>query len=269
MHDAPPPPEPGPTAGGDAPAGQPRYLTPERIDAILADFRGYLEAVAEPPPAPPSAPAFDMATVVAQFTALRHDVNLQTKATRAATEQTAAVVEQLAAAPRPSSPDPLVKGLVEIADALAASHRQIETVRAGLEPLLAKLSAASLPEPPAASIGFLGKLLGGSALVSWAKDVALADAQRTATATEATQKLTPLLAGMADGYAMSLRRVEKALEAVGMLTIPTVGRAFDPELMEAVEVVSGENSGVVVEEVRRGYTRDGRAVRFALVKVAR
>ena len=74
---------------------------------------------------------------------------------------------------------------------------------------------------------------------------------------------------MADGYTMSLRRVEKALEAAGMVAIPTVGRAFDPELMEVVEVVSGERSGVVVEEVRRGYIRNGSVVRFALVKVAR
>jgi molecular chaperone GrpE (heat shock protein) len=74
---------------------------------------------------------------------------------------------------------------------------------------------------------------------------------------------------MADGYTMSLRRVERALEAAGILAIPTVGRAFDPELMEVVEVTDGGPSGTVVEEVRRGYTRNGAVVRFALVKVAR
>jgi molecular chaperone GrpE (heat shock protein) len=36
-----------------------------------------------------------------------------------------------------------------------------------------------------------------------------------------------------------------------------------------VEVVGGGQSGVVVEEVRRGYVRNGSVVRFALVKVAR
>lgn len=232
-----------------------------------------------PPPAPETTPAaFDLATVVAQFTALRHDVNLQTKATRAATEQATAAVQQLASAPKPppaptSDPTaPLVKGLIEIFDALAASHRQIESVRAGLEPLLAKLSAPSIPEPPAAARpGFLGRLFGGgdTALAEWARDAVAADAQRTSTAAETTAKLSPLLAGMADGYTMSLRRVEKALEAAGLVAIPTVGRAFDPELMEVVEVVSGGNSSTVAEEVRRGYTRNGTVVRFALVKVAR
>lgn len=222
-----------------------------------------------------SVPApFDLSTVVAQFTALRHDVNLQTKATRTATEQATELAKQFTATPKPSAPDqsaPLLKGLIEIADALANSHRQIESVRTGLEPLLAKLSAPALPEPPAAGKpGFFGRLVGGStALSDWARDATAADAQRTSTAVEATAKLSPLLTGMADGYTMSLRRVEKALESAGLVAIPTVGRPFDPELMEAVEVVSGGSSGVVVEEVRRGYIRNGSVVRFALVKVAR
>lgn len=212
-------------------------------------------------------PSFDLSTVVAQFTALRHDVNLQTKAVRA-------VAEQATTTPKPAAPDtsaPLLKALIEIADALSASHRQIETVRAGVEPLLAKLSAPSLPAPPSATKpGFLGRLFGGSSnQAEWVREAVAADGQRTSTAAEATAKLSPLLAGVADGYTMSLRRVEKALEMAGMLAIPTVGRAFDPELMEAVEVVSGGPSGTVVEEVRRGYTRNGSVVRFALVKVAR
>lgn len=212
-------------------------------------------------------PAFDLATVVAHFTALRHDVNLQTKAVRA-------VAEQSATTPKPVATDssaPLLKALIEIADALSASHRQIESVRVNVEPLLAKLSAPSLPDPPAVGRPrFLGRLFGGVAdLSEWAREVATADAQRTSTAAEATAKLSPLLTGLADGYTMSLRRVEKALEAAGMQTIPAVGRVFDPELMEVVEVAGDGPSGTVVEEVRRGYTRNGAVVRFALVKVAR
>jgi molecular chaperone GrpE len=267
MHDAPPAAEPGAVDGGGGarPAG---FLTADRIDAILADFRTYLEGLLTPPPAPESVPApFDLATVVAQFTALRHDVNLQTKAVRAVAEQTASASKQVVQ----DTSAPLVKGLIEIADALANSQRQIESVRGGLEPLLAKLSAPTLPNPPVTSkVGVLNRLVGGStALSDWARDATAADAQRTSTAAEATAKLSPLLAGMADGYTMSLRRVEKALEAAGLVAIPAVGRAFDPELMEAVEVVSGGQSGLVVEEVRRGYTRNGGVVRFALVKVAR
>ncbi len=235
-----------------------------------------MEGLLTPPPAPNTPPAaFDASTVVAQFTALRHDVNLQTKATRTATEQATELARQSVTVPKAVPADtsaPLVKGLIEIADALATAHRQIDSVRNGLAPLLAKLSAPTLPEPSAAAKpGFLGKLFGGGseALTTWTRQAITADAQRTSTAADATAKLSPLLAGMADGYTMSLRRVEKALEGAGLVAIPTVGRPFDPELMEVVEVVSGDRSGVVVEEVRRGYIRNGSVVRFALVKVAR
>lgn len=267
MHDAPPPADAGATAGGDRPAAG--YLTPERIDRTLADFRTYLEALLEPPPAPAAEPEpFDLSTLVAQFTALRHDVNLQTKAVRTATEQATTI-------PKPvqvqDTSAPLVKALIEIADALAASHRQIAGVRAGLEPLLVKLGSPSFPLPPVVKRpGFLARLFGGAAdQAAWLQAAVAADEMRTVRSAEASAKLAPLLAGLADGYTISLRRVEKALDAAGLQPIATVGRAFDPELMEAVEMAGGGPSGTVVEEVRRGYTRSGAVVRFALVKVAR
>jgi molecular chaperone GrpE len=46
---------------------------------------------------------------------------------------------------------------------------------------------------------------------------------------------------------------------------------FDPDVMEAVEVVgdTGRPPGTVVEEVRPGYRWRGRLLRSAQVKVAR
>ena len=88
MPDAPPPVRTDPATDCRPPAGP---LTPERIDAVLADFRGWLEGLTEgrgdEPPG--SSEQVDLFTLAAQFTALRHEVNLQTKAARAATEQTA------------------------------------------------------------------------------------------------------------------------------------------------------------------------------------
>ena len=252
MPDAPPPPDAGPTDRGRHPT--PGYLTPERVDQTLADFRTYLEALLDPPPAPDALPEpFDLSALVAQFTALRHDVNLQTKAVRAVAEQAPAPTPKPAAPPDNAAP--LVKALIDIADALLASHRQMVGVRAGLEPLLAALTTP--PTPPADKPGFFARLFGKPA-------PAAADPPDAAAA-----KLVPLIAGVADGYALSLRRVEKALEAAGLEVIAAVGRAFDPERMEAVELAGGGPSGSVVEEVRRGYTKGGSVVRFALVKVAR
>ncbi len=201
----------------------------------------------------------DLATVVAQFTALRHDVNLQTKAVRAATEQTAEAVAKLPAPPSKSDATtdvkPLLKAVIDIADALLMAHRQVSKAMDAVEPLADELDAP--PEPPKPP-GFFARLFG-------AKLAPVAGPSAAAT------KLAPLLAGLADGYALSLRRVEKVLPQYGLTPIECVGLAFDAELMEVVEVVggTGQPSRIVVEEVRRGYRLNGTIHRFAQVKVAR
>ena len=255
MHDAPPPARVEPVVDGDGPAGP---LTAERIEAVLADFRGWLEG---PEPttggmqSPPASPEpVDLHTLVAQFTALRHEVNLQTRASRAAVEQTAETIKLL---DRPKadpheSVRPLVKALIDVADALAVALRQVEKARAAAGELL--------DVPPAPRPGFLARLFGASVVAS---------AERRPRA-EAMEKLRPLLAGVADGYALSLRRVERVLPQFGLEPIGCEGRAFDPELMEVVEVVAdaGRPAASVVEEVRRGYRWGGQPFRSAQVKVA-
>ena len=42
---------------------------------------------------------------------------------------------------------------------------------------------------------------------------------------------------------------------------------FDPNFHEAVEMVDGEKSGVVVEEVSKGYIKSGKLIRPTKVKV--
>ena len=56
----------------------------------------------------------------------------------------------------------------------------------------------------------------------------------------------------------------------GLRPIPTVGRRFDPQLHEAVEVVDadGTEEGIILEEMQKGYMFKDRLVRPALVKVA-
>ena len=70
---------------------------------------------------------------------------------------------------------------------------------------------------------------------------------------------------------MSVQRLERALQQHGLEPIPCVGAAFDPERMEALEIVSssGRPSGEVIDEVRRGYAWRGRVFRHAQVRVAK
>ena len=51
----------------------------------------------------------------------------------------------------------------------------------------------------------------------------------------------------------------------GLKVIPTVGEQFDPEIHEPVGAPEGGGSLVVSQELRRGYTLNGKLLRAALV----
>lgn len=218
------------------------------IDRLLADFRLWLEELNAPVAADSTAqPAVDLFTLVAQFTALRHEVNMQTRAVRAAVEQNAEVVKQLTAVEPPDPSDalrPVAKAVIDIADALSLSLRQMEKFDETAGPLL---------QPPAFSPGVFARLFG------------------SAPPPPDLGKLKQLVAAAADGYSLSLRRIERLLPELQLEAIDCRGEPFDPVTMEAVEVLghTGQPSGFVVDVVRPGYLWNGKVFRFAQVKVAR
>lgn len=235
----------------------------------------------------------DLHTLVGQFTALRHEVNLQTKAARTSLEQNAEVVRQLEITveelrDRPADVEdeagPLLKALVDVYDNLALALRQVERQRGAIdEPLGEWVDGAEVPparkmmESGAQSVrpGFWWRLFGASAtqpsrhpdLEAALKEI---DARRQRTS-EAVRLVRSSFDGLIAGYRMSLARVDRAIEQAGLDVIAAEGESFDPELMEVVEVVCdvGRPAGEVVEEVRRGYLRGEVVFRFAQVKVAR
>ena len=244
------------TAGiaSDYRGGAATALTPEAIDAILADFRVWLLDLSQPPAAsgPGSDREVDLFALVAQFTALRHEVNMQTRAARAAIEQNAELLKELHPA-EPAETDaelrPIAKALIDIADALSLSLRQMAKFQETARPLVEERAVRSRP-------GLFSRLFGGGA---------------EAAHDPAPDKLGQLVAAAADGYALSLRRVEKVLPILDLERQTCIGEPFDPETMEAVELVGGSEAapGTVIEEVRPGYLRRGKLFRFAQVKVAR
>jgi molecular chaperone GrpE len=294
----PDPTPPGDTGGvADRPPGP---LTPQNIDAVLADFRRWLEALTTDASRTVAyasgSDGVDLATLVGAFTALRHEVNLQTKSTRAQSEQFS---EALAALKSPVATDdsmrPLVSAIIDAHDTLTRTTAEIERLREGLVALgdsppssEPPIEATTLLEPAITRPSFMERLFGGRAaqhrreweqrfmrLLRSAREL---DRARLDALRAEWQKRWSDAAAVADrlaaavtGLRMSERRVERLMREVGLESIEAIGRPFDPEQMEAVEAVTdaGRPPGTVVEELRRGYRWRGRVFRFTQVRVVK
>lgn len=291
-------PESPPPAVAASTDGSPQEtLTADAIEALLADFRTWLEQVASAPAAPalePEPEPIDLHTLLGQFLALRHEVNLQTRATRAQQELNAETLDSLSQAlealrkglaerreeGQQAQDDlvrPFVKTLLDMHDALALARREVQRVQETILPSLEHIPAAleavvsvlSEEEQRARSSPWSRWFGGRSAAGEGEWRVVVQEEQ--ARARQVTERLRQLLGSLLTGYTMSVQRLERALEQSGLEPIPAVGQPFDPERMEAVAAVadSGRPAGEVVEEVRPGYQWRGRVFRYAQVSVAR
>jgi molecular chaperone GrpE len=284
--------EPAPPGVAEAVAGdRAQALSPEAVERVLADFRSWLLQSAVVEPAPP-ADAIDLSTLLGQFTALRHEVNLQTKAVRAQQEQNAETLRQLTQAldavqhvqeateqeqeaAQEEQVRPLLKTLIELYDALALAGREIGRLQVSVLPYLQDLASSFQPEtaddePPRPS--WLARLFGARPpdLAVWRRRREQ-QTERACQAREAAERIRQALGALTTGYTMGLQRVERALRQQGLEPIAATGQAFDPERMEVLEVVTDGSrpSGEVLDEVRRGYIWKGRVFRFAQVRVAK
>ena len=71
-----------------------------------------------------------------------------------------------------------------------------------------------------------------------------------------------------EGIKITIRHLREALREVGAEQVKTEGEMFDASKMEAVTIGEGEE-GKVLEELRPGYTLNGKLIRPALVKVGK
>lgn len=71
------------------------------------------------------------------------------------------------------------------------------------------------------------------------------------------------------GVEMTLKKLKELLGREGLAEIESVGKPFDPRLHFAAAKVSvgKESEGLVVEEIRKGFSFKGKVIRPSLVKV--
>jgi len=72
-----------------------------------------------------------------------------------------------------------------------------------------------------------------------------------------------------EGLNLVLNNFEKVFEDEGLVKIDVLGKEFNPEEMECVDVTQGKQENKVVEEVSAGYKLRGKVIKVAQVKVVK
>jgi molecular chaperone GrpE len=208
--------------------------------------------------------------LVEEFTALRHEVKLQTKSARGLQEETEALlpafrqaIEQFrAVAPREEQAAqavgrPLAEALADLDEALDRGRAEIEKARQRLADasIVPHLEAFHARQPWYRRLLHRGYRARVRALVERRE----------------RETLPPLLDALLEGYGLIQSRLRRSMDAEQLRRIDAPGRPVDPDVMTVVEVVDapGLTPGLVVDEVRRGYTWRGRVLRFVEVRAAR
>jgi len=165
---------PPPAVAENAAVHRAQALTSETFAVTLAQFRAWLEQIAERPEVESedgvafaeAAPAIDLHTMLAQLVALRQEVHLQTRTTRGQQEQNTETLRRLSEAlvvlqdererapAETPAPDeemfrPLLKTLLDVSDALGLARREVVRVQDVIGSALEQLATlVALSEPP-------------------------------------------------------------------------------------------------------------------------
>lgn len=213
--------------------------------------------------------------LVEQFTALRHDMKLLTKATRGTEQRNEATLLSLQAAieqfrsvqakeeeAADKAARPLAETLVELDESLQRCRGVIEQAKYRvLHDVSTELKAGRdrLDELFRAQ-SWWRRLL----CRPWHK------AARELYSQHAADTYRNIFEALLEGYDLMENRLRRTMRQQSIVRIPCLGEQADPNRMTVVEIVADptRRPGTVVEELRPGYCWNGRVLRFAEVKAA-
>jgi molecular chaperone GrpE len=253
----------------------------EDVEGLLDRFRQWLEAARDEaegldrpgtalgPERDPSRPELGLIDLVEEFTALRHELKLQTKSGRGLLEQvesTTAALRQAIEQFRAVEPKEaqaawaagkgLAEALADLDEALDRGRRTIERARSRFaEEFVAALEAA-LEQGFRRQSWLRRRLTGG-----YHQEVL--DAVR-----QAGRVRLEFFDSLLEGYGLIQNRLARVLRSEQIERIPGEGHPVDPERMTVLEVVEDPSRppGTVAKELRRGFTWKGRLLRYAEVQ---
>jgi molecular chaperone GrpE len=210
-------------------------MDPATRERLLARFAAYLDTIEGPlPQAGGDEP--DLYTLLAELSALKNEVRIESRQVRAALDQFGALFDTLREANARLGED---LGRQRERETLARREAQQDLLRDLLD-LRDRLQAGS-DQARRYHPGWLARRSGAGGFVG----------------------------GMAEGLAMNLQRLDEILARRDVHPLEAVGRPFDPQTMHAVDARHDrdQDPGVVLEEIRRGFLHQGRLLRLAEVIV--
>ena len=244
-----------------------QWLQEARAEAEEQDFEATdrLEPDAE-------IPDVGLFRLIEEFTALRHELKLQTRSARGLHEQSESLVAALRQAieqfrsVEPKEAQSAWSAGKPLAEILADLDTALDRGRVEFE----KVAHRLIDEPVRAVQSALDKLY---AERSWFRRRLLRayHAQVQEIVLKKGQVRRELVEALLEGYGLIQSRLRRALKAEKIHAIACVDRPVDPELMTVLDVVEdrARPPGHVVEEIRRGYTWQGRLLRYAEVRASR
>jgi molecular chaperone GrpE len=244
----------------------------EWLDSARAEQEGEGSVEAGTAGESEAAREFGIIDLVEEFTALRHEVKLQTKSGRGLAEQTETALQALKQAieqfrsvvPKEAQAawtagKALAEGLADLDEALDRGAREIERARRQIAERSPRVLEDELNELHRGKSWIRRRLLH-----SYHSEIIAIVRRDGATRHE-------LFESFLEGYGLIQKRLRRVMAAEQVQQIPCEGLAVDPELMTVLEVVDVPDrpAGTVIKELRRGYTWKGRVIRYAEVEAAR
>jgi molecular chaperone GrpE len=216
-------------------------------------------------------PELGIIDLVEEFTALRHELKLQTKSGRGLVEQADTMLQALQQAieqfrsvePREAqaawlSGKPLAEALADLDEALDRGRREIEKARYRIADQSIAVMVASLDD----------RFRRRSLLRRW--QVWAYHQEVLEVVREAGHVRSEFFDSLLEGYGLIQNRLRRVLKAERIERIPCEDHPVDPERMIVIEVVDDPSRppGTVVKELRSGYTWKDRVLRCAEVQAS-
>ena len=244
----------------------------DRFRRWLQDAHAEAEAEDQPPPTGDD-DGFGLYRLVEEFTALRHEVKLQTKGSRGLQEQAETLLTALRGAiehfrsvePREAyavwaAGKPLAEALADLDEALERGRSEIEKARRRL-----------VDEPAAELVEALDASFAGQSWFRRRRTRSYHEAAREVIRRHGPEARRPFFDALLEGYGLIQTRLRRGMDAGQLFGIEALGQPVDPALMTVVEVVDdpARPAVEVVDEIRKGYTWRGRVLRYAEVRASR